>query len=112
MIKNLEPVFKPTLPRFDPRSFVTELICSEAFIVTSPANLSGMAYALQATMQRWSRFPFTIDNLKNNIAADIIAFGESSSLSNPLNHPRTTLLIPAMPPRPADYASLGKAGYL
>ena len=46
-VRPLEPEFKASSAQFDPRAYSNELICSEVFLVTSPANLLGMVHAFQ-----------------------------------------------------------------
>jgi hypothetical protein len=105
-LQTLTPVFQPVLPRFDPRSFVTELICSEVFLVTSPANISGMAHALRDVAHHFRAFdpPPTTEFLEGHIAQDILTFGRHSSLSAAPDQPRLILLVPAMTNRTVDYA--------
>ncbi|WP_395752682.1 CHC2 zinc finger domain-containing protein [Prosthecobacter sp.] len=111
-IKPLQPVFRPLSMRFDPRNYVTELICSEVFLATSPANIHGTTLALRALADRFSIPELSRDDLLEIVSKDILNFGKYCSLSGAPEQPRLILLVPAMTARTADYAALGQASFL
>jgi DNA primase catalytic core len=110
---SLEPEFKATSAKFDPRAYVNELICSEVFLVTSPANLLGMVHAFQRLLFNFSEGPQrTSKELESHITEDIRFFAHYTSLSHALDQPRLLLLVPAMTTRSVDYSILGQASFL
>ena len=109
----LEPQFKARSVQFDPRSYCSELICSEAFLVTSPANILGMVHAVRRLRANFgeSRQP-TESELEDQIIQDVKSFAYYTSLSHALDQPRLLLLVPAMTTRSRDYSILGQASFL
>jgi hypothetical protein len=109
----LEPEFKATSAQFDSRAYTNELICSEVFLVTSPANLLGMVHAFQRLLVNFSEGPQrTFRELEDHITQDIKSFARYTSLSHALDQPRLILLVPAMTTRSVDYSILGQASFL
>jgi hypothetical protein len=109
----LEPIFRSNTVGFDVRAYTNELICSEVFLVTSPANLLGMVHGskrLHADFGISSHF--TVEKLIEDIVQDIMSFARFTSLSHAIDQPRLLLLVPAMTTRSVDYSVLGQAGFL
>jgi len=78
----LVPEFKATSPGFDPRSYIYELICSEAFLVTSPANLLGMVDAVRRLRINFGEStPPNVEEMKAQLLQDISTFAQYTSLS-------------------------------
>lgn len=99
----------------DFHSFIYELICSEVFLVTSPANLISMGHArrdLQAKFGAIALSPDTHQKVVDDICQDIVTFAKETSISDRLGIRRTIILVPAMTTRTADYSVLGQAGFL
>ena len=105
----------------DLRAKLTELICSEVFLVTSPANLDAAAYAYRELMVRFGVISAGSDGdwkeqlrgtVRDDLTSDLMSFGESTSvIANPLER-RSIILVPAMTSRTYDYTVLGQASYL
>jgi DNA primase catalytic core len=110
---SLEPTFKATSATFDPRAFTNELICSEAFLVTSPANFLGMVDAFQRLLVNFGEHPQrSFEELLQQLEHDVTTFARYTSLSYAQDQPRLLLLVPAMTTRSVDYSILGQAGFL
>ncbi|RYD82971.1 MAG: hypothetical protein EOP84_08595 [Verrucomicrobiaceae bacterium] len=110
----LEPEFQALSALFDPRGYTNELICSEVFLVTSPANLPGMIHAFQNLLIDFgeSAIPLSTEELEKHLLQDVRSFAYSTSLSDAPDQPRLLLLVPAMTTRSVDYSILGQASFL
>ncbi len=108
----IKPMFNPLDARFDPRAYVSELICSEAFLLTSPINHIAMAREYGKMSQRFGFPGVSISDLEEQVKTDITAFSKATSLSESITPPRLILLVPAMTTRTADYSIMGQAGFL
>ena len=98
---------------WDPRTAVTELVCSEAFLVTSPANLFPLADEMQKLRRVFHPLSDgTFKDAVNEVSSDLRAFAESTGLHNPPGIRRSIVLLPAMTSRAHDYVILGQAGML
>ncbi len=109
----LEPLFADCLR--DVRSHTLELICSEVFLATCPANLLPLARA-QRELLRMFRVGGIGKNMEalinESILEDIKRFAHLTGLGESLDLRRTILLVPAMTSRTADYTVLGQAAFL
>ncbi|MCH9649578.1 MAG: toprim domain-containing protein [Deltaproteobacteria bacterium] len=112
----IKPLFDQNIgrPVFDPRRFVMELICSEIFLITSPANWRFLAEALGTLMRK---FRWDSKSLKKAYEDDVIqdasGLGDYLSYYSKTQFPRRSiLLVPAMTRRAVDFAALGQASYL
>lgn len=109
----LEPLFEDRLR--DVRCHTLELICSEVFLATCPANLLPLARAQRELLRKFG-VGLVGKDLKEfidkGIFKDIKSFAHLTGLSESLNMRRTILLVPAMTSRTADYTVLGQAAFL
>lgn len=109
------PLFSEVPAQFDPRRYVTELICSEVFLLTSPSNLLAMHKAYCDLLRKFgAQADSAVDTkeYRRRLAADIEAFADVTSMATLELTRRSILLVPAMTSRCADYALLGQAGFL
>nr|HEJ2538539.1 toprim domain-containing protein [Pseudomonas aeruginosa] len=91
-----------------PLKYLLELICSEVFLVSSPANYQHMGEDLRAM---WRRFGLLAE--KDEVAEDIKALSSSLSITGDGKIPRRSILaVPAATSRSADYWFAGQAGFL
>ena len=100
-----------------PSQHIAELICSEIFLATSPANIGTLVDQSQQLSVRFSTgldYDSILENLKQDILAVGNAFGRRTSPEGTaLNLVRRTILVvPAMTSRSADYWIFGQAGLL
>jgi hypothetical protein len=114
-IAQLQPLFTNRTGD-DLRTKLTELICSEIFLVTSPSNLTAAAYAYRELLQRFVPGDRTtnldLEELIQILLRDLVAFGaDTSVVASPIKR-RSIILVPAMTSRSVDYAVLGQAGFL
>lgn len=111
----LDPLFRRRVERFDARRYVTELICSEVFLVTNPANLLPLARSYQELRARFEpglpAFQAT-EELLSLLVRDFRRFAELTDLQTIEQNRRSIILVPAMTSRTVDYAVLGQAGFL
>lgn len=99
----------------DVRSYLYELICSEVFLVTSPANLRPLARVRRELLRKFNvgvQGKNLDAEIKQEVMEDIGRFAHLTALSEGLGIRRTILLVPAMTSRSADYSVLGQAGFL
>ncbi|MDZ7619617.1 MAG: hypothetical protein U1E05_21670, partial [Patescibacteria group bacterium] len=111
----LKPLFDVQNAVFNPLQYVTELICSEVFLVTSPANLLPLARCYQELRSRFEPVPVWPDTTKailDGIAHDFRQFAQDTDFQTTQRNRRSILLVPAMTSRSVDYAVLGQAGFL
>jgi hypothetical protein len=109
------PLFCEVPAQFDPRRYLTELICSEVFLLTSPSNLLAMHKAYCDLLRKFgAQADSAVDarEYRRRVAADIEAFADVTSMATLELTRRSILLVPAMTSRCADYALLGQAGFL
>jgi DNA primase catalytic core len=91
-----------------PLKYLLELICSEAFLVSSPANYIQMGEDLKAMWRRFGR-PAEIDE----VFSDLKALSEKLSITgNGAEARRSILAVPAATSRSADYWFAGQSGFL
>lgn len=108
----LEPLWNKQAgeDEFDLRRKVSELICSEAFVFCSAANMENAAKAHYDLARRFgSTTPLnaTVDS----VVKDIRSLGQEMSFERSYTR-RTILFVPAMTKRAVDYVLLGQSNYL
>lgn len=111
----LNPINKNIIRTFEPRSFITELICSELFVMSQIGNYDAAARKWQDLLFRFGiNKDLTPRELKETIRKDIENFSQSISYndSGDLYPRRTILFVPAMTNRTIDYALYGMNTYL
>ncbi|MGE3311247.1 MAG: CHC2 zinc finger domain-containing protein, partial [Limisphaerales bacterium] len=99
----------------DVRSHIYELICSEVFLVTFPANLFPLARLRRELLGKFGASGRCKDldgMIREDVMADIKKFALLTAISESLGIRRTILLVPAMTSRSADYSVLGQAAFL
>ncbi|AJX01083.1 CHC2 zinc finger family protein [Burkholderia gladioli] len=91
--------------------YCMELICSELFLLTSPANIAPLQKEMDAMM---SRFPGGLgQNALEIVSEDFTAVGKALSvLQENRTSRRTVLLVPAATSRSNDYWHAGQASVL
>lgn len=89
--------------------YCMELICSELFLLTSPANRRPL---LQDFAKLLAQFGLTASDAKAIVDADILALGELLSISQAHRERRSVLLVPACTSRSNDYWHAGQASVL
>lgn len=109
-----------------PGDFITELICSEIFMATSPANLNSITQSLRQLYELYAAPSAGKDLsfIEEAVLADLQEFADRTSMAPRYsfqdgnrsvwsNFPRRTLLlVPSMSPRAVDFHILGQANYL
>ena len=108
----LAPLFEDKLN--DARSHTLELICSEVFLATCPANLLPLARSQRELLRKFGvgTGGTDLDLIYKTILEDIKLFASYTGISEHRGIRRTILLVPAMTSRTADYTVLGQAAYL
>ncbi|MBB5351619.1 DNA primase catalytic core [Haloferula luteola] len=99
----------------DAKSHIFELICSEVFLVTFPANLFPLARLRRDLLRKFGSNvggKGVDDMIEKDVMTDIKKFAVSTAISENLGTRRTILLVPAMTSRTADYSVLGQAAFL
>lgn len=89
--------------------YCMELICSELFLLTSPANRSPLEQELAKMRQLFRQDP---SEAKGIVNADIIALGELLTSAQRNRERRSVLLVPACTSRSNDYWHAGQASVL
>lgn len=116
-----EGMFKPTIKdKFDnvifgdARDDVTELICAEMFMMTSPSNMNSFAKASFELYNRLNEKMIKFSEYNKIVNDDIKDFGESTAIYQEYDkYGRTPIiLVPAYTTRATDYYVTGQAGYL
>lgn len=91
-----------------PLKYLLELICSEAFLVSSPSNYLQMGEDLKAM---WRRFGVTADS--DEVFKDIKSLSAKLSITGDgAEARRSVLVVPAATSRSADYWFAGQSGFL
>lgn len=95
-----------------PLKFCLELICSELFMLTSPANLLLLVDDYAAQLSRFQKGAVT--NGWETVSEDLLALSRALTIgSGDLSLPRRSLLLlPTATSRTADYWIAGQAGLL
>ena len=89
--------------------YCMELICSELFMLTSPANREPLQQELAKMLQLFSEDPSEAKKLVND---DVIALGELLTFAQRQRERRSVLLVPACTSRSNDYWHAGQASVL
>lgn len=89
--------------------YCMELICSELFMLTSPANRSPLEQELAKMLQLFGGNPAEAKELVN---ADILALGELLTSAQRNRERRSVLVVPACTSRSNDYWHAGQASVL
>ena len=125
----LKPLYQTDeIPLSDPGSFVSELICAEIFMVTSPANIGSLTMYHKLLMDKYR--PLLPISEKNKYYKELIwrdlkrfanevgyIYEKESENKEPLEiigrkARRSVLFIPAMTTRADDFHILGKTNFL
>jgi DNA primase catalytic core len=94
-----------------PLRYCMELICSELFLLTSPANIEPLRHEIAAMLQRFPGAP--ADDADAIVFHDYRAVGKALSVVQEHSTPRrTVLLVPAATKRSNDYWHAGQASVL
>ena len=83
----------------DVRSYIFELVCSEVFLVTCPANLRPLARARRELLRKFGARLGTKNleaTIREEIVSDVMEFARLTGLSEGSSLRRTILLVPAM----------------
>lgn len=90
--------------------YCMELVCSELFLLTSPANLEPLREEVAAMLRL---FPSKGSDAKEIVLEDYIVVGRAMSVRHKTSMPRRTiLLVPAATSRSNDYWHAGQASVL
>lgn len=95
----------------DISTHVTELICSEIFLASSPTNLIGLWKTWNDLSRQFGNPPRSKENGIDYVLRDMKHFADETTMCNATGR-RSILFVPAMTPRTVDYAVLGQANYL
>ena len=107
-----KPLVLALAEQLPPLRYCMELVCSELFLLTSPANVEPLTQEV-ATMLR--RFPTASGSTdaKDMVSKDYDAVGRELSVLHSLSEPRRSiLLVPAATKRSNDYWHAGQASVL
>ncbi|WP_109483279.1 CHC2 zinc finger domain-containing protein [Paraburkholderia sp. C35] len=89
--------------------YCMELICSELFMLTSPANRPPLQQELAKILQLFGGNPSEAKEIVEN---DVIALGELLTFAQRQRERRSVLLVPAFTSRSNDYWHAGQASVL
>lgn len=107
---------KRTGRKFEARDFFFELICSEAFVFSSPFNFYGVANAYDSLRRQFGVKVkgSSIDEVMNDLKGIGLytSFSLPDSDSDPCFPRRSILMVPAMSTRVSDFLVLGQANLL
>ncbi|SDD41074.1 CHC2 zinc finger domain-containing protein [Paraburkholderia lycopersici] len=109
--ERLRELIRAIAESMPPVRYCMELICSELFLLTSPANYAPLQREVAAML---NRFPDTAAADADEIVwQDVKALGDVLTVAQPHNNPRRTiLLVPAATSRSNDYWHAGQASVL
>ncbi|WP_233829222.1 CHC2 zinc finger domain-containing protein [Paraburkholderia sp. ZP32-5] len=105
----LIPLFQALLHGPQKLRYCMELICSELFVLTSPANRSPLQQELAKILQLFGGNPSEAKTIVND---DVIALGELLTFAQLQRERRSVLLVPAFTSRSNDYWHAGQASVL
>ncbi|MEZ7809775.1 CHC2 zinc finger domain-containing protein [Alcaligenes phenolicus] len=105
----LIPLFQALLHGPQKLRYCMELVCSELFVLTSPANRQPLEQDLAKMLQLFGGSPSDAKELVNN---DVIALGELLTFAQRQRERRSVLLVPACTSRSNDYWHAGQASVL
>jgi len=107
----IEPIFKSSTATFDVRNYILELICSEVFLATSPANFYSLVWQQRELARRFGKGESK--KIEEIVADDVKAIALHTSQSHYIGpNRRSIVLVPALTPRTVDFAVLGQASFL
>jgi hypothetical protein len=107
----IEPIFKNSTASFDVRNYILELICSEVFLATSPANFYSLVWVQRELARRFGKGESK--RIEEIVAEDVRAIARHTSQSHYIgSNRRSIVLVPALTPRTVDFAVLGQASFL
>jgi len=89
--------------------YCMELICSELFMLTSPANRAPLEQELSKMLQLFGKDPSEARELVN---ADVLALGQLLTVAQEQRERRSVLIVPACTSRSNDYWHAGQASVL
>jgi len=96
--------------KLPPLRYGMELVCSELFLMTSPANLPPLRQEVAALLKR---FPESGGDARKIVHDDYEALGEHLTVAQSVSRPRrSVLLVPAATTRSNDYWYAGQASVL
>ncbi len=111
-LSQLKALMVALAEKLPPLRYCTELICSELFLLTSPANIEPLRHEVAAMLKRFPDATIA-DAAEQMVLDDHMAVGEALSvLQKNLRHRRTVLLVPAATKRSNDYWHAGQASVL
>lgn len=90
--------------------YCMELICSELFLMTSPANIRPLQYEIAALLERFPNKQ--ADKASEIVLEDFRALGELLDVAQLERPRRSVLLVPAATSRTNDYWHAGQASVL
>jgi DNA primase catalytic core len=90
--------------------YCMELICSELFLMTSPANIRPLQYEIAALLERFPNKQ--ADKASEIVLEDFKALGELLDVAQLERPRRSVLLVPAATSRTNDYWHAGQASVL
>jgi DNA primase catalytic core len=92
--------------------YCTELICSELFLLTSPANRLPLVHELTNLLRMFGMVPNDVVEVGKLVDGDIKALGDLLTFAQENRERRSVLLIPACTSRSNDYWHAGQASVL
>lgn len=109
--ERIRPVIRAIAEKMPSLRYCMELVCSELFLLTSPANREPLRQEVAAML---NRFPHAASaDAKKIVDDDVISLGDSLSVAQAHGVPRRTiLLVPAATSRSNDYWHAGQASVL
>lgn len=89
-----------------------ELICSELFLLTSPANRGPLVQELKRVLTLFGEPPGVVSAAEENVDLDLKALGDLLTIAQTKRERRSVLLVPAFTTRSNDYWHAGQASVL
>ncbi|WP_080357341.1 CHC2 zinc finger domain-containing protein [Stenotrophomonas maltophilia] len=89
-----------------------ELICSELFLLTSPANRKPLVQELEKVLSIFEAPAGVVADAKNMVNRDLEAVGDLLTIAQTQRERRSVLLVPAHTNRTNDYWHAGQASVL
>lgn len=108
-IEQLQALMKALIHGPQKLRYCMELICSELFLLTSPANRRPLLQDLAKVLRQFGVEPTGAAEIVNR---DILALGELLTISQANRERRSVLLVPACTSRSNDYWHAGQASVL
>lgn len=109
--ERIRPVIRAVAEKMPALRYCMELVCSELFLLTSPANREPLRQEVASML---NRFPYTVTaDARKMVDDDVIRLGDSLTVAQEHGVPRRTiLLVPAATTRSNDYWHAGQASVL